>query len=249
MFRTTSKPSFMKKLFITLLLIIGAVSFSTAQKVINDANAMKREVGSFHGIHVATGIELWLTEGNTEEVAVSASKEEFRDRIVTKVENGILKIQYETKTGSINKRREDKNLKAYVSYKRLDKIEASTGAEIKVNGVLTSSSLELRATTGAIFDGVVDIKSLIVDQSTGSKIDMTGKAETLKVEGSTGSKFTAEEMVTNSCSVSVSTGAKVSVTAEKELQAKASTGGIIKYKGNASIKEIKTNTGGAVTKI
>ena len=141
----------MKKL-IGILLFIGTGLGLSAQTV-NDLNAEKRNVGSFHGIDVGTGIELLLTQGNTEEVAVSAATPEFRDRIITRVENGILKIQYETKTGAINKTKENKELKAYVSCKTLDRLHASTGAEVKISGVLQSASLDMEANTGATILG------------------------------------------------------------------------------------------------
>ena len=97
----------MKKILLSLLLLVGTSSFLLAQKTINDANAEKRNVSGFHGIDVATGIHLILTEGNSEEVAVSAATVEFRNRIVTKVEGGILKIHYDSKAGAINKRKEN----------------------------------------------------------------------------------------------------------------------------------------------
>ncbi len=56
-------------------------------------------------------------------------------------------------------------------------------------------------------------------------------------------------MTTSNCSVTVSTGAIVSVSAEKELQVNANTGGNVKYKGTPSIREVKTSTGGSVSKI
>ena len=239
----------MKKVFLSLLLVAAAGIASWAQKTVNDPNAEKRTVSGFHGIDVGTGIELTLTHGNTEEVAVSASTVEFRDRIVTKVENGVLKIHYETKTGSINKKNETKSLKAYVSYKSLDKLHASTGAEVEITGVLQASSLDMKANTGAEISGKADIGTLTVDQSTGSRVTPTGKAEKLEADGSTGSRFTGEDMNTSNSEVRVSTGAKITVNADKELQVKASTGGIVRYKGNAGIREIKTHTGGVVSKI
>ncbi len=239
----------MKKVFLSLLLVVGVSLVSPAQKTVNDPNAEKRTVSSFHGIDVGTGIELILTQGSTEEVAVSASSIEFRGRIVTKVENGILKIHYETKTGAINKKNETKSLKAYVSYKSLDKLYARTGAEVEITGVLQASSLDMKANTGAEISGKVDIGTLSVDQNTGSRVTLTGKADKLEADGSTGSRFAGEDMSTNTCDIRVSTGAKVTVNADKELQVKASTGGMVKYKGNAGIREIKTNTGGVVSKI
>ena len=239
----------MKKLFSSLLLIAFTGLTVFAQKTVNDPNAEKRTVGSFHGIDVATGIELTLTKSNAEEVAVSASTTEFRGRIMTRVENGILKIYYETKTGSINKKNETKSLKAWVSYKMLDKLYATTGAEVKIEGVLEAGSLDMKANTGAEIEGKVDAGTLKLDQNTGSKVTLSGKAGKLEVEGSTGSKFTGEELSTTSCDVRVSTGARITVNAEKELQVKASTGGTVKYKGGAGIREIRTNTGGTVSKI
>ena len=100
----------MKKSFLSLLLVGGLITSSFAQKTISDANVQKRNVSGFHGIEVSTGIELTLTKGSSEEVAVSASEIEFRDKIVTEVVNGILKIRYETKTGAINRKNENKKL-------------------------------------------------------------------------------------------------------------------------------------------
>jgi len=238
----------MKKFLLSFVLIATTVA-GIAQKTINDPNAEVRTVSGFHGIEVSTGIELTLTEGSSEAVAVSADKTEFRDKIVTRVENGILKIYYETKMGAINKKNESKNLKAYVSYKSLDILNVNTGAEVEIVGVLNSSSLKLKANTGGLVKGKVSIAALDVDQNTGSKITLTGKAEKLEVTGDTGSKFFGEDLETNNCTVRVSTGAGIFITVQKELNVKANTGGYVKYKGDAGIREIKTNTGGQVSKI
>jgi hypothetical protein len=58
-----------------------------------------------------------------------------------------------------------------------------------------------------------------------------------------------EDLTTNTCVVDMSTGAGIYISVEKELNVRADTGGYIKYKGNAGIREIKTNTGGYVSKI
>jgi hypothetical protein len=239
----------MKKLLLVAVLTVSAGLLVSAQKEINDLNVEKRSVSSFHGIDVGTGITLILTEGTTEEVTVSAATAEFRDKIVTKVENGILKIRYESKLGSVNKRKETKDLKAYVAFKSLDILHANTGAAVEINGVLKTTDLDMKANTGALIKGKVDVSSIKINQNTGSRIALSGKAGKLDIEGDTGSKFTGEEMATTDCTVKVSTGAQVTVLAEKALDVKASTGGVVKYKGNASIRAIKTNTGGSVTKI
>lgn len=238
----------MKQLVLSLLLT-ATVCNLLAQKTINDPNAEKRTVSGFHGIDVSTGIRLILTEGGTEEVAVSASKTEYRDKIITKVENGILKIQYETKTGAINRKKENKDLRAYVSYKTLDKLDVTTGAIVEINGILSSKSLEIKSNTGGIIKGEISITTLKIKQNTGSIITFSGKAETLDIDGDTGSKFLGEGLKTSNCSAAAATGAGVIITVEKELEARANTGGYIRYKGDGGIRNIRTNTGGSVSKI
>ena len=239
----------MKKIAGCFLLIFVSVSVSFTQTVINDLNVEKRTLTGFHGIDVATGIHLTLTNGNTEEVAVSAATTAFRERIITKVENGILKIYYESKTNAINSGREKKELKAYVSYKTLSQLDVTTGAEVWIDGMLESTTLKINANTGARIHGKVSSSELKVDQNTGSIITLSGQTEKLEVEGSTGSKFEGEELVSSNCNAKVSTGARVWVTANKELSAKAHTGGNVKYKGEPAVKEIKKGTGGTVSKI
>ena len=238
----------MKKLFLSLLVAVLTTGAAFAQKTVTDPNAEKRTVSSFHGIDVATGIELVISEGN-EEVAVSAATTEFRDKIVTKVENGILKIYYENKLQSINTKKEKKELKAWVSYKSLDRLNANTGAQVEIEGTLKAATMKMNVNTGATVKGLVDIDDLTVDQNTGSEITLTGKAGKLDVSGDTGSTFKGTDLETSNCNAKVSTGAGVYITVQKELSIKANTGGYVRYKGDAGIREIRTHTGGSVTKI
>ncbi len=239
----------MKRSFLVLLLVITGFSFAGAQKTFNAGNAEKRNTGSFHGIQVGTGIELVITEGTIEEVAVSAESTEFRDHIVTKVENGILKIHYDSKLSSINKKKVKKNLKAWVSYKKLDELTASTGAHVQIEGTLKSSSLSIKANTGAEIRGKVEATDLKVSQNTGSLIVLTGETASLGIEGSTGSLFKGSDLQASTCDAEVSTGAGITITAQKELYVKANTGGYVKYRGDAAIREIRKNTGGYVSKM
>ncbi len=236
----------MKKSFFFLLAMMLMYAGFT-QKAISDPLAQKREIGSFHSIDVATGIHLILIEGEKEELAVSAATTTFRDKIVTKVEDGMLKIYYENKTKAVNKKT-NKQLKAYVSYKALKKLIVATGASTKIEGVLKSSSLGIVASTGATIKGEIDIAQLDVRQSTGSVINLSGKTESMAVKGTTGSKFDGKDIATENCNASVNTGAFVAIRAEKELDAIATTGGKINYKGNATVRQ-KTTTGGKVSKI
>ena len=240
----------MKRNLFVLCLFISVSASLFAQKTYDAANAEKRNVSNFHGIEVSTGIQLVLTEGNTEEVAVSAATTEYRDKIVTKVENGILKIYFENKNVlSINNRKEKHELKAWVSYKTLDRLDANTGAVVTIEGTLKSATLKMKVNTGAIVNGKVDLADLDVNQDTGSIVTLSGNAGKVEVDGDTGSIFKGKDLTSNSCSATASTGSQVFITVQKELNVKANTGGMVKYAGTGNINDVKTNTGGSVSRI
>ena len=85
----------MKNIFLLLLTATVGLAAIAQDKVYNDANAERRSVSGFHAISASGGIDIYLTQGNEEGVAVSASKTEYRDKIRTVVENGVLKIYYD----------------------------------------------------------------------------------------------------------------------------------------------------------
>ena len=140
-----------KTIFAILASFLTLGAFAQA-KVINDPNAEVRPIKGFHAIKVSTGIYLYLTQGNDEVVAVSAYDAEYRSRIKTVVDDGVLKIYYDNpswKFWDIG----DHKLKVYVSCKMLDALKASSGSQVKVDGTIKSGDLNLDFSSGANFEG------------------------------------------------------------------------------------------------
>ena len=239
----------MKKLLVLIVSMISLSAFAQETKVINDANAVTRTVsGSFTGISVSSGIDLYLTQGNEESIAVSASEQKHLDRLKTEIVNGTLKIYYDNK-GVTWKSSGKANLKAYVSFKTLQKLHVSSGSDAVVNGSISADNFDLDVSSGADFKGAIIAKTLSVDVSSGASISISGKSDKLKVDVSSGADFKGYDLVTDYCDASASSGAGVHVTINKELNAKASSGGDIHYKGTALIRDIKTSGGGSVKKV
>jgi hypothetical protein len=235
----------MKKLMFSLFTLFS-LSLFAQDVVINDANAEKRPLtGSFNAIHVSDGIELLLTQGGTESVAVSASETKYLDRLKAEVVDGILKIYYDNKAMVWNGN-EKRKLKAYVSFKNLERLKASSGADVRMKSVLTVNKLHLSFSSGAQFNGEVEVTQLEASQNSGSEINVTGKAENLKTDLSSGAMFKGYDLMVNYCEAKANSGAEVRITVNKELAAKASSGGSIRYKGEGVVKDINVSSGGAV---
>jgi hypothetical protein len=230
----------MKKLF-SIIGLLCFVIIAQAQKVINDPNVEVRNVGgSFTGVSVSDGIDLYLSPGD-ETVAISASRPEHRERIKTEIKNGVLRIWYESKSGININFNDDRKLRAYVSYKKLNSLKASGGSDVLIDGSIRSSELRMDFSGGSDFKGKVEVENLKVAQSGGSDVNISGRANTLSVDASSGSDFNGYNLVTEICDLEASGGSDIEITANKELSAQASGASDIHYRGKPNVKSAKAS--------
>ena len=215
------------------------------EKVIYDANAEKRTVGSFQAIKVSDGIDLYIIQGTEEGLVVSATELAHRDKMKTTVENGELKIYLDGVTAWNWKNRK---LKAYVSVKSLNRLRASGGADVIIQGELKTDKLNLILSGGSDFTGQVAVTDLTIDQSGGSDVHMKGNVVNLKIGASGGSDFKGFDLIAEYAIIDVSGGSDATITVNKEMAAEASGGSDVNYKGNPVIKYKSATGGGSVSK-
>lgn len=204
----------------------------------------KRDITGFHAISVTAGIDLYLTQKNTEEVFVEAEPD-MLDKIITKVEGGILKIYMKEKSW-FNLSRNNEPRKVYVSFKTLDRLDASAGADINSQSTLKFDKLKVEASSGADVTLELEANELYVGSSSGSDIRVKGKSTTIQADASSGSDINASELEAKQCQASVSSGSDIRVNVTEVLDASASSGGDIIYYGNPKTKNISKSSGGDI---
>jgi len=237
----------MKKIII-LTIVIANFSTVMAQKTLNDPNAEKRNVSGYHAIEVGGGIDLYLSQGE-EAVAVSASETKYRDRIMTEVKNGVLKIWYDNKNNLNLDWGTNRKMKAYVSFKNLDRLNGSGGSDIDIEGTIKVSTLSLDMSGGSDFEGRIEANDLNVEASGGSDVKISGSVKKLDIDASGGSDFKGYELITDVCNLQASGGSDVYITVNKELSADASGGSDVFYKGNGTVREVKSSGSSSVKKV
>lgn len=235
----------MKKIF-SLLLAVLMITAGFAQKTINDPNAEVRNVSGFHAIEVGGGIDLYLSNGN-EAVAISAKNKEDRDRIKTEVKDGVLKIYFEWKKGMNFNINGGRALKAYVSYKTLERLSASGGSDVNVDGTIKSNKFKLDISGGSDFSGKIDASELDVDMSGGSDADISGTVGTIVIDASGGSDFNGYDLVSEVCTINASGGSDIDITVNKELSAEASGASDVSWRGKATVKKVRASGAGSVS--
>jgi len=218
-------------LLLAALTMMGLLAIAQ-DDVISDKNAEKRNVAGFHAIRISGGIDLYFSQGD-EAVAVSAASTSDRDKIVTEVVNGVLKIYMDSHNWGV---RGDRKLKAYVSCKVLDALEASGGSDIYIKDALKGEKLNLTISGGSDLRGKFIVGNLAITQSGGSDSYISGSAAELSLIASGGSDFHGYELLAEEGNIQASGGSDVQLTANKGLNILASGGSDVNYKGAAVIR-------------
>jgi hypothetical protein len=232
-----------------LLAAFAFVSFAAVAqegKVINDKNAQKRTAQGFHGVEISSGIDLYLSQGNEEAVAVSATDLDVRDHIKVEVVDGILKVyieQHGFHWGNWN----NQHLKAYVSCKTIDQLHASGGSDVFFEDPIHSDRLKMSLSGGSDLHGKMTVGELSITQSGGADSYVSGSATTLYVRTSGGSDYHGYDLAADDCHVEVSGGSDAYLTVNKELTASASGGSDVHYKGNGVVRSSSASGSGSIS--
>ena len=230
----------MKKIQVMLMTML--VSAALFAQTINDPNAEARTVGSFHAIRVSNAFEVYISQGAEDAVAISASKPEYKEKIITKVENGVLIIRFESDKKFWNGLRGDRQkLKAYISIKKIDRLDVSGACDVFFEQGLSAEELVVNLSGASNMKGKIDAKKLSVDISGASDGTISGNAADLKVVASGASDFKGFDMVTNYCDAKATGASSVNITVNKELSAHASGASSVRFKGEGLIRDIKTS--------
>ena len=232
------------KSFLVFLFAALCISAS-AQNIINDANAEVRSVTSFNGIKVSGGIDIWLSQGNDYALAVSAIDYKYRDNLKTEVKNGVLHIWYDSDNLKWNKG--DKKLRAYISFKTIESLEASGACDLKINETLNSENLGLKLSGACDINGVVKIANMSMDLSGASTVKITGHVDNLKLESSGASDVKNYDLVVENCIARISGASDVKITVNNSISASASGASSMYYRGNPEKRDVATSGASSIS--
>lgn len=229
------KTSSILKSALTLLIFTASVISLKAQQDKDVA------IKNFNEVSVSSGIDLYLTQSNSENIRINAHPDLIKDVIIEKEGNN-LRIKYKD---GVNWGRLFKNqsIKVYVNYKTLTAISASGGSDVYTQNTLKTDRLSLSASGGSDLKLDVVAKDVEIQTSGGSDVDLKGSATNMEVSTSGGSDVNALNFVVDYAKVSSSGGSDANIYVNKALEASASGGSDINYKGNASVKNNSSKSG------
>ena len=250
----------MKNLYIVSFLFLCLQTNAQKPALIYDDNAQLRQVGNFKAIKVSSGIDLYLTQSDNCQVAVSASNNQIRDRIQTSMEGETLVIKFDNSNGWSWSSWGNYKMKAYVSIKELNALTGSGASRIRLLSTITTPKLQvkllgatdlsgdietrvfsLNLSGASDYKGKLNATSFVFNGSGASSCEISGTADDLSLDLSGASIAKFYELYAKGAIVNVSGAGTANIRVSELLKGDISGASIINYKGDAIVKEMKAS--------
>ena len=233
-----NRQSYVTKPSILLLMFFLNINCFAQKQLVVDENAQPRSVEkSFNAIKVSGGIDIYLSQSNEESLAVSSTDEKLINNIKTIVEGNTLKIFYEGEKKWMRNRK----MVVYISFIRLEKLEALGASDVTVTGTIKVPSLKVILSGASDFKGDVSVTSLDMHLSGASDVTISGDATSFSIQSSGASDVKGFDLTTDICTADVSGASDINVTVNKELNASASGASNIYYHGAGVVKSVQSS--------
>jgi hypothetical protein len=221
------------------LLMVLLMTFSVAALA---QETQQRSVGSFSGVKVAEGIDVYLKKGDKEAVKVEVTGTKA-ENVITEVSGSYLKVHMAH--GNFRGRIQ---AKVYVTYVSLDKLSASSAGNIFAEDNIRSRDMEIQCSSAGNIEVTLDCEEVEVSASSAGQVELQGKTKTLNADASSAAQIDAYDLEAEEVSAEASSGASMKVNVRSSLNANASSGGSIRYRGNPGKSFTNSSSGGSVKK-
>lgn len=223
----------MKKLLVTLTLLIPVLSFSQSQ-VINDEIEI---IEPFHGINVNSRYTVYLKQSNEIKIEVRALKEVL-DISEFKVEDGVLNINIkkEEKDKSIWEQIDDikiaPKLDVFISMKEVKSLNVNGNGKITTENSISSKDLNLTLSGSGTLEADIKGENLSINHSGGGLMKLKGYANHADLEQSGYGKVEAFKLDLKTMNAKQTGTGNAEINVKDKLEAYVHGSGSIQFKGN-----------------
>ena len=223
-------------IFLCVCLLISCAQKSGSGNISNQT----KTVGEFTGVKVAGGFEVEIKTGLTQNVVVEAD-----DNLIKYINVNVVAGELKISLDEIGVR--NAHLKVFITAPRISSVKTSAGAEVVVKDELKSDkTINLSASSGSNIKAALDAPEVKVEVSSSGELELSGKTKDFHAKSSSGSSVAATGLLSENSFVDVSSGGNVHVYASVSLDANASSGGNVYYRGGAASVKKSASSGGEI---
>jgi len=228
---------------IAIVLIVACTNGQNRKTVYGNGKVVtkERQAGSFDGLRVSTGIDVYLRQGDKESISVE-SDENLQEYIITEIQGGVLHVYSEANI------RDSKEKKVYVTMKDIKSVKASSAGDITGESPIRTKDIEIDVSSAGDIRLDVTADKINADISSSGDLSLKGKADILEADLSSAGDLNAYDLEVREANVSVSSAGDADINVSEKLTARASSAGDINYSGNPKYIDAHSSSAGGVHK-
>lgn len=232
------------KSVITLLVVTLMLGCSYGQRVKGNGNTVNttRNVGNFDEVAVSGSFDVFLVSGDEGRLELRV-EENLEPYLITEVQNGTLKIKWKRGT---NIRTTGKTT-VTVHFENIKAMAMAGSGDIESKDVIRAKSLKIAVAGSGDIKLDVEAEELEAAISGSGDIKLAGKATELEAAVSGSGDMDAYDLMTEKSELQVSGSGFIGANVEKEIIARISGSGNIKYKGKPRIEDTKVSGSGKIS--
>ena len=228
-------------LFISAVLTSCNIGMLNGVKGNGNVITKNRKVSEdFKTIKVSTGWDVYITQGDKNEVGVEAD-ENLHDIIITNIENGALKIYSDKGIWGATAN------KIHVTVKDLQTLAATSGSNVFSENEISTSNFSVSVTSGADVNVKVNAENVQTNATSGADLRISGKSINHTSKATSGASINAYDLISENVNAGATSGADINVYASEKINASATSAGDIDYKGNPKTTKKSSTSGGSVS--
>lgn len=214
------------------------------QRISGNGNVIEEErsVTGFTGVHVSTGIDVYLSQGSDFSVTVEAD-ENLIEVILTELKGDMLVV----KTDRVNIRRA-RSKKVHVTLPELTELKISSAGDCEGQSTFTCQDLQLGISSAGDLSLEVEADRITLDISSSGDARIAGSTDVLDVSLSSAGDLHAYDLIARKVDVNVSSAGDARVHATEEISMTASSAGNIYYRGDARVVHSRSSSAGDIIK-
>jgi Putative auto-transporter adhesin, head GIN domain len=199
-----------------------------------------RDLDGFTGVHISSGIDVYLSQGEEFEVEVEAD-ENLQDVIVTRIEGKMLVV----KTDHVNIR-SAKAKKVHVTLPELTDLKISSAGDCVGKTPMYCDDLKISVSSAGDLKLEVNADRIYLDISSSGDAELSGETGFLQANLSSAGDLDAFDLIAAKVEVDVSSAGDASVYATEEISMNASSAGNIYYRGDAKVVHSRSSSAGSI---
>lgn len=207
-----------------------------------DVETETRDLSGFTGVQISSGLDVWLSEGDSFEVTVEAD-ENLHDVILTEINGDLLVV----KTDHVNIRNA-RSKKVHVTLPKLSELKISSAGDCVGQTSFSCDDLKLSISSAGDLSIEVEAREIDLNISSSGDARIAGSADKLNVNLSSAGDLNAFDLIAGNVNVDVSSAGDAKVHATNEITMNASSAGNIYYRGDAKVVHSSSSSAGNISR-